>query len=283
MRSLPFPAPLTKEPMTHTHQPTQALIIDEPWIGHILAGRKDWEMRSRPTTKRGPIALVRKGSGQVVATARLVDCLPPLSAADMAAHADRHRIPAAMIGQEGYRWFTPWVLADVQILSMPVPYRHPSGAVTWVDLALEVQARIAGRTAAPAVAAASPAAEQVRTARTARTALSSPPLADDLAGIRIPLSGGNLRNGHFSLRPARHLLPADSIGGSSKAEAGRPVQVTFTPGFTVGTDIAGDKMILRERGAVRDFYQRTGAEEGDAILLRRTGERGFTVTLARSN
>lgn len=129
--------------MTHTQAPTQALIIDEPWIGHIMAGRKDWEMRSRPTTKRGPIALVRKGSGQVVANARIVDCLPELSAADMIAHADRHRITAEIIRQDGYRWFTPWVLTDVQVLPTPVPYRHPSCAVTWVNLALEVQERIA--------------------------------------------------------------------------------------------------------------------------------------------
>lgn len=63
-------------------------------------------------------------------------------------------------------------------------------------------------------------------------------------GIRIPLSGGNLRNGHFSLRSARHLLPSDSIGGSSRAEVGRPVHVTFRAGIAVETDTAGDKMIL---------------------------------------
>jgi len=29
-------------------------------------------------------------------------------------------------------------------------------------------------------------------------------------GIRIPLSGGNLRNGYFSLRAARHIIPEDT-------------------------------------------------------------------------
>lgn len=46
-----------------------ALVIAEPWIGLILDGSKTWEMRSRATRKRGRIALIRKGSGQVVGVA----------------------------------------------------------------------------------------------------------------------------------------------------------------------------------------------------------------------
>jgi hypothetical protein len=120
--------------------PAQALIIDEPWIGHIMAGRKTWEMRSRRTTRRGPVALVRKGSGQIVAVATVADCLPPLSPTQMAASFQKHRIPQAMIETASYKWFTPWVLSDVRVLQQPVSYRHPSGAVTWVDLAPDVQA-----------------------------------------------------------------------------------------------------------------------------------------------
>ena len=52
----------------------RGLIIDAPWIDHILEGRKDWEMRSQATSVRGWIGLIRKGSGQVVGIARLVDC-----------------------------------------------------------------------------------------------------------------------------------------------------------------------------------------------------------------
>ena len=38
----------------------QGLVIDEPWIGMLLAGKKTWEMRSAPTSKRGTIGLIRK-------------------------------------------------------------------------------------------------------------------------------------------------------------------------------------------------------------------------------
>ena len=53
---------------------TRGLIIADPWIDHILNGRKDWEMRSQATSIRGWFGLIRKGSGSVVGLARLRDC-----------------------------------------------------------------------------------------------------------------------------------------------------------------------------------------------------------------
>src|SRR5947209_18338036 len=47
----------------------KALIIREPWIGHILSGAKTWEMRTSKTSLRGRIGLIRKGSGVVVGVA----------------------------------------------------------------------------------------------------------------------------------------------------------------------------------------------------------------------
>ena len=96
---------------------TQGLIIDEPWIGYILTGRKKWEMRSRATQKRGSIALIRKGSGLVVATATLSDCRPPLTQGTMQGSFDKHQIPQALVQSSGYKWFTPWVLIDVRPLA----------------------------------------------------------------------------------------------------------------------------------------------------------------------
>ena len=57
----------------------KGLIIDEPWIGFILSGRKTWEMRSRNTQIRGRIGLIRKGSKMVVGVADLVDTVRDLS------------------------------------------------------------------------------------------------------------------------------------------------------------------------------------------------------------
>lgn len=114
----------------------KGLIIDEPWLGFILSGQKTWEMRKTAVHHRGPIALIRKGSGQVIGTATLVGCLPPINDVDEYRRTeDRHRIPPsrqAAAFEDG--WRTPWILGDAKPLPSPVPYTHPSGAVIWVNL-----------------------------------------------------------------------------------------------------------------------------------------------------
>lgn len=114
---------------------TKGLIISDPWIGYILDGAKDWEMRSSATSHRGWFALIRKGTGAIYGVARLVDTGTPLLPAEMIATFEHHRIPEHMIRSgEVAKWNTPWKLADVRRLDRPVAYRHKSGAVTWVEL-----------------------------------------------------------------------------------------------------------------------------------------------------
>lgn len=158
--------------------PAQALIIAEPWIGHIMAGRKTWEMRSRRTTKRGPVALVRKGSGQIVAIADISDCLQPLSVSQMATSNDKHCIPQAVVKQAGYKWFVPWVLTNVRVLEKPVPYRHPAGAVTWVDLAPDVQGALATAVARPPIGSSSPSGRPVAPVQHPRPGVVATPFQD---------------------------------------------------------------------------------------------------------
>jgi hypothetical protein len=111
------------------------LIIDEPWISMILNGEKTWEMRTTSTRKRGRIALIRKGSGQVVGTANLVESLGPLTRQQTLDSVDRHGVPADVIRTGSVdSWVYPWVLADVARLDPPVAYDHPPGAVIWVTL-----------------------------------------------------------------------------------------------------------------------------------------------------
>lgn len=130
----------------------RGLIIREPWIGKILAGEKSWEMRSKATSVRGEIALIRKGSGMVVGTAKLTDCLPPLTRENYLDFRDRHAIPPEMLDEVfDNDWVRPWVLADVRPLVDPVPYRHGSGPVIFVSLedsvAMEITRQIGGNVA----------------------------------------------------------------------------------------------------------------------------------------
>jgi hypothetical protein len=130
----------------------RGLIIGDPWIGLILDGRKIWEMRSRPAHHRGPVALIWKGTKTVVGVADLVDVRPRLETrAAFAEHEPFHAIPPEAQKAPFIRgWRTPWVLANVQRLRTPVPYEHPSGAVTWVKLDGSVIAAIEAQFGIPA-------------------------------------------------------------------------------------------------------------------------------------
>jgi hypothetical protein len=114
----------------------KGLIIDEPWIGLILSGEKIWEMRKTACHHRGPIALIRKGSGKVVGVAELIDSLPSIDDENDYARAEPlHRIPSSRRKQAfADGWRTPWVLDNAEPLAEPIPYNHPSGAVIWVNL-----------------------------------------------------------------------------------------------------------------------------------------------------
>ncbi|TPI65516.1 ASCH domain-containing protein [Mesorhizobium sp. B3-1-3] len=116
----------------------KALIVREPWIDLILDGHKTWELRTQPTSIRGRIALIRKGSREIEGVVKLVDVLPQLSPSDLAESIEFHRVPSSRlqeVTQAG--WLTPWVLVDAYRLSAPVPFTRPSGPVTWVDLDVE--------------------------------------------------------------------------------------------------------------------------------------------------
>lgn len=113
--------------------PERSLIVDEPWLEMILAGDKDWEMRSRATAVRGTVGLIRKGSGLVVGSVDIIDSLPACSLEEMLAHQHRHRIPTERL-QDLASWRHPWVLSSACRWAQPVPYRHPQGAVVWVRM-----------------------------------------------------------------------------------------------------------------------------------------------------
>ena len=121
---------------TRAALPARGLVIAEPWIGLILAGQKVWEMRSSSCRIRGPIALIRKGSGLIVGLAELSDVRGPLSRGELEGARHRHGITPDRLSDDEWmgKWHYAWVLEQVQMLSEPIPYTHPSGAVIWVNL-----------------------------------------------------------------------------------------------------------------------------------------------------
>lgn len=112
-----------------------ALIIREPWISKILNGEKTWEMRSKPTSKRGWIGLVARGGNHVLGAARLVDSRLPLTRKTYSAFEAQHAIPPDLLDEVmENNWVFPWVLADVVRFEVPVPYETRPGAVQFVTL-----------------------------------------------------------------------------------------------------------------------------------------------------
>lgn len=261
--------------------PSKGLVIRNPWIDLILSGRKTWEMRSKPTSIRGEIALIRAGSGLVCGVATLVDCLPPLSLEELRATTSFHAIPDSEL-EEAYKrgWNTPWVLQDVKRLDPPVPYEHPSEAVVWVNLS------DSGRDDAgnpDDVDADDPESRKLDTSMSPAATAAHTSAGREVTGrewVEIRLTDANVEHGHIYLRTAEHLFPADCIGGSKRSMAGRYIRVRFNPGTVVETDIDGKKMILRNRSSQRDFFTRTGTKGGDIVRITRTSEREFTIAMA---
>jgi hypothetical protein len=120
--------------------PTKGLIIKSPYIEKILDGSKIWEMRSKATRIRGPIALIKQGSGQIVGVASLIDVKGPLSQQERIYTIDKHQIPLDQL-KSGIteKWNFAWVLGNAQLLKSPIAYKHPNGAVIWVNLDRETQ------------------------------------------------------------------------------------------------------------------------------------------------
>jgi hypothetical protein len=122
----------------------KALIIREPYISQILNGEKTWEMRTTGCNVRGTVGLIRKGSGQVVGIADLVDCKAPITTRAEYANTERFRRVPACAQDKAFEgnWRTPWVMANPKRLAKPVSYKHKSGAVIWVNLEPEVAGQI---------------------------------------------------------------------------------------------------------------------------------------------
>lgn len=108
------------------------LVIDRPWIQKIIAGAKAWEIRSKPNSRSGRIALCEKG-GPIVATAVIGPSLS-IPAGEFDQHFAKHQVPADDLRAfYADRPVFAWPLADVRKIDPPIRYKHPGGG-SWVKL-----------------------------------------------------------------------------------------------------------------------------------------------------
>ena len=109
----------------------KALIIKQPWIDYILDGRKVWEIRGSNTKIRGKIALIQSGSGLIIGECELMDSIP-LDERTYKQGKEFHRIPNTETLP--YKKTYAWVIANAIRYDSPKPYKHPNGAIIWVNL-----------------------------------------------------------------------------------------------------------------------------------------------------
>ena len=109
----------------------KALIIKQPWIDYILEGKKIWEIRGSRTNIRGQIELIQSGSGLVVGSCEIIDC-KELTLDDYKNNTDKHNIKN--VEALPYKKTYAWVMLNAKRYETPKQYKHPNGAIIWVNL-----------------------------------------------------------------------------------------------------------------------------------------------------
>ena len=108
----------------------KGLIIKKVWLDKIFDEGKVWEMRTTKTNIRGRIKLIESGSGLIMGEATIVDSFFP-DVLNLVAHMDFHQVTDKSLLR---KWSCAWILKDAKRYDKPIPYKHPQGAVIWVNL-----------------------------------------------------------------------------------------------------------------------------------------------------
>jgi len=113
----------------------KGLIIKQEWIDKILFCGKKLEMRSRKTNMRGRIFLIEAGSGLITGECQIVDCFKLLES-DFEETKHLHQVEDVGLLK---KWCWAWQISGVMGYRHPIPYKHPQGAVVWVNLPVNIR------------------------------------------------------------------------------------------------------------------------------------------------
>lgn len=114
----------------------KGLMVKDPYATQLLNGDKVWEIRGRVTQIRGRVVILKSGTGKAFGTINLVRVLGPLSLEDLTTAPELTEDERAEFQRTGlpYKKTYAYVCSDPKWFDTPIPYTHPSGAVTWVRL-----------------------------------------------------------------------------------------------------------------------------------------------------
>ena len=108
------------------------LVVKNPWLDLILAGKKTWEIRGAPTKVRGKIHLaLGGGGGRIVGQCDIADSFA-VDRGMLEKHVAEHCVEG--LATIAYRRPHAWVLSNARRYETPFVYSHPRGAIRWVKL-----------------------------------------------------------------------------------------------------------------------------------------------------
>ncbi|SRR5260370_450286 len=115
---------------------TRGLIVRDPYASQLLNGEKSWEIRGRATQIRGPVVIIKSGTGHAFGVVDLVDVIAPLSLDDLigSSHLPSSEREEFCKTRLLYRKTFAYVVKTPRRFASPISYSHPSGAMTWVSL-----------------------------------------------------------------------------------------------------------------------------------------------------
>src|SRR5262245_46875602 len=61
----------------------RGLLVRDPYATQLLNGEKIWESRGKATQIRGPVVIIKSGTGRAYGTVRLIRVLGPLALDDL--------------------------------------------------------------------------------------------------------------------------------------------------------------------------------------------------------
>lgn len=110
----------------------KGLIIKEKWLNKIFSSKKTWEIRSSNTKIRGKIYLIQSGTKHIYGECDIIG-VKKLTLEDYQSNIDKHCIKQG-IEQLPYKNTYAWIISNVKRYENPKPYKHPIGAVIWVNI-----------------------------------------------------------------------------------------------------------------------------------------------------
>lgn len=111
------------------------LIIKKNWLNKILSGEKTLEIRGSKTAHIGEqIALIESGSSQIKGFC-VIKSVTALTEDKWETEKVRHCVELSFKDlSKRYKTAYAWELTDVIACKQPILYKHPQGAVIWVNL-----------------------------------------------------------------------------------------------------------------------------------------------------